>query len=106
MERISIHEICLDSVLAEPLLDSEGRILLSQGVRLTPTLIRRLERWCVAQVTVASLPSQHATEVDDTSDLPGCWDHQFANHDDDPEMATIHRALVQWESTRRSSPQT
>ncbi|MEM7262298.1 MAG: hypothetical protein AAF488_09945 [Planctomycetota bacterium] len=103
MQCVSIHELRLESVLAEPLCDAEGRILLNAGTRLTPSLVRRLERWCISKIQVDDTPT--ATDAVEDSGLPECWDHQFATHESSHEMQTIHRALVQWESTRRRSPQ-
>lgn len=115
MPQISIHDIALDSVLAEPILDRAGRIILPSGTRLTPTIVRRLELWSVATVSIegvtptkAPLPTGDeppavsaapAPNEDGREEFP--WTAEFRPHRDNPQMQLIERALDLWHERRR-----
>lgn len=115
MPLISIHDVEVNSVLAEPILDREGRTILAEGTPLTPVILRRLELWSVPRVTVetrvAVEPRNHASADDgsqieatplENATLPAArpWAHPFAPHRDNPQMALVERALDRWAATR------
>ena len=44
MRKVSIHNLKADEILAYPILDAKGRVLLSAGVRLTESYIRKMKQ--------------------------------------------------------------
>lgn len=111
MPQISIHDIALDSVLAEPILDRAGRTILPSGTRLTPTIVRRLELWSVATVSVEgavqaktaapvtgeAAPTSAPNEAE-RAEFP--WTGEFRRHRENPQMQLIERALDLWYERR------
>ncbi len=110
MRQVAANEAHAGAILAEPIRDHRGRVLLKAGKPLTPTLIACLERWTIATIfiedgepeSVASEASENETQLW----LNERWEKLFEPHLDCPEMQTIHQALRQWLTTRQSQQET
>lgn len=105
MPRLPLTEVPPDAVLAEPILDAQGRTLLGAGVTLTHALVRRLGRWNVLEVCIVgaeaggppTAPARAASAPGDGGAAPASrWRAAFAAHAEHAEMLCIHRALVRW----------
>ncbi len=108
MRRVEVTHVAPGALLAQPVLDSLGRVLLSAGAPLTTTVIACLERWRISTVTIK--------EAEDCDDAP-CkeshaerlrehWERLFGPHQSDPEVALIHSALERWQEARSERQET
>ena len=52
MHRLPVEELKEGMILAEPILDPVGRVLLGKGEALTRLYINKLERWGIYEVSV------------------------------------------------------
>lgn len=98
MPRLPLSDVPAHSVLAEPILDSQGRTLLGAGAELSPGLLKRLARWNVLEVTVTGDPAGPGETTDGACQefRSASLDELFAPHADRPEMGTIRQALELW----------
>ena len=119
MPDVAVHDLQAGSVLAEPVLDPAGRILLQRGAVLTPGLIRRLSRWHVSEVCVLDeVDNAFAVDREDSTGEPGpvdpgtpagdprvIWDKLFAPTAHSAESRCVHGALVHWYETQTAASQ-
>lgn len=108
MRRVQVAHVAPGSLLAQPVLDSLGRVLLRAGAPLTTAVIACLERWRIATVTI-----RDAEDGDDPScqkshaaRLREHWEQLFGPHQSDPEVALIHSALERWQKARSERQET
>ena len=106
-------------MLAEPVLDPAGRILLQRGAVLTLGVIRRLSRWHVSKVCVLdAVDNEFAVDREDAMEDPGpvdpgtppgdprtIWDQLFAPTAHSAESRCVHGALVRWYETHTAAAQ-
>ena len=97
MVRVVLSEIPPGAVLAQPVLDAQGRALLDRGSCLTPNVVACLERWGIACVDITG-----AGDGCDAEALPlrSLWERLFAKHTQCPEMEMVQNALRDWEQRR------
>ena len=105
MIKIALSEAPAGSVLASPVLDTKGRILLKEGAVLSPQLAKKLGKWGVLEVEiVGSAPEEAAEPCASSAARPATsstpWTELFAPYEADPEMNLIHGALRTWKATR------
>lgn len=50
--KIDTSEAKVGMILAEPIMDKQGRVIISEGSRLTPVLVKRLSRWGVEEIFI------------------------------------------------------
>ena len=108
MRRVQVAHVAPGSVLAQPVLDSLGRVLLRAEAPLTATVIACLERWRIATVTILD-----AEDGDDkpcheprAAKLRKHWEQLFGPHQSDPEVALIHSALERWQEATSQRQET
>lgn len=105
-----LHEIPEHSILAEPVLDGEGRILLRAGTVLTRAVIGVLTRLHVSQVAVEEPRSSPSPSVAPDRVLTepagqqfprtSGWEPLFAEHRGSEEMRIIEAGLNGWAAAR------
>ena len=61
MRRISVSEAKAGMVLARPIVDQQGRVIVNAGTKLSQLYIARLERWGVQELHVEDDPVRRAT---------------------------------------------
>ena len=98
-------------VLAQPILDDKGRTIMQEGARLTPMSIRRLEKWGIDAVSVASgedasppssrrasgqaaLQEASPEDRDRMRSVASAVQERFQNVADDPIMDDLKRLAV------------
>ncbi len=98
-------------VLAQPILDDKGRTIMQEGARLTPMAIRRLEKWGIEAVRVASgedanppssrrasgqtaLQEASPEDRDRMRSVAAAVQERFQNVADDPIMDDLKRLAV------------
>ena len=52
MQTISVEQAKVGDVLAEPLLNREGKVLLPKGARLSPAVVSRMQGWGISTLAV------------------------------------------------------
>lgn len=112
MPTFSLSDLPKNAVLAEAILDAQGRILLREGLVVTPSVMRVLQRWNVTQVAIttsASSPAPGGTETNDTTSqfpISSDWEPLFEKHAADPEMQKILAGLKLWAAARGETKST
>ena len=103
--KVPIGELQAGMVLAQQLQDDRGRTIMDEGARLTPMLIKRLEKWGEESVLVAShgddaggqkeetdrsvLRAASSVERDRLRNVAAAVQERFSNIDDDPVMNVL-----------------
>ena len=87
MQTISVEQAKVGDVLAEPLLNREGKVLLPKGARLSPAVVSRMQGWGISTLAVDGSGSSE-------SDGPAAerveeLERRFAGLEDDPLMMYI-----------------
>ncbi|MFQ5654739.1 MAG: hypothetical protein ACE5GW_08415 [Planctomycetota bacterium] len=102
MQWVPIDEIPESAVLAEPLLDDGGKILLRRGTALTPSLIGHLQSWSVTMVAIEDGQQQavqaprHVPSIDE-------WKALLSPYQAHAEMLLIEKAFERWSAAREAS---
>lgn len=95
MRQISVEEAQVGDVLAAPLENAQGRVLLPKGAKLSAAVLSRLTGWGVSGLEVEG-EDPDAPAVSDTERLE-VFERRFADCMDDPLMLQIkeiaHRHL-------------
>lgn len=95
MKKITAAEAQAGDIVAEPVLNEQGRTLLPEGSRLSAAVISRLEGWGVHELTIKSDDPDPAAEAgaSDSADgdegLLAALDHRFEAWADDATMMRI-----------------
>ncbi|MEM7167105.1 MAG: hypothetical protein AAF581_16705 [Planctomycetota bacterium] len=103
MTKTPLADVAPDSILAQAVLDTKGRILLKEGAVLSPKLIKKLQKWGIHEVHVegASDSEDGVTVEQAIPALTGTqWSEMFAPFAACPEMDLVHRALRTWKASR------
>jgi len=102
MRKITIMQACEGMVLAKPLTNSEGKILVAEKCRLTEKILTRLDDWGCDMVFVEGEPQSDeekgivvGLDLSDsnTEELFEQIDKSFAKVSDDPLMEQVKEAL-------------
>lgn len=72
VQHISAQEAKVGMVLAEPIHDQQGRVIMAAGNRLTPVHVKRLDRWGVSELCIATEEADvsHRDEEEGEDTLP------------------------------------
>lgn len=102
MTKIALADVPAGSVLASPVLDTKGRILLKDGSVLSPKLVKKLQKWGVHEVQIVGGPEETDESTPKAAPvLTGTpWSEMFAPYAGQPEMDLIHCALRTWKASR------
>ena len=90
MREIAVGQAEVGDVVAEPVVNEQGRVLLPKGAKLSPAVLSRLQGWGISQLQVEG--DDAADEDDgDTSALIEALEHRFAEWEGDELMLEIKR---------------
>ena len=86
MRQIRVEEARVGDVIAEPIEDQNGRILLPAGAKLSQAVLARLEGWGVFELSIEGVEKQGGKSKDE---LLVELDQRFAGLEDDETMMQI-----------------
>jgi hypothetical protein len=93
MRTISAAQAQVGDVVAEPVVNDQGRTLLPKGARLSPAVLSRLEGWGVVELCIEAEAEEPAVSdevaVEDGADLLASLDHRFSAWEEDATMMHI-----------------
>jgi len=100
MRDIAVGEAEVGDVVAEPVANGQGRVLLPKGARLSAAVLSRLAGWGVARLSVEGVDpeAQEAEEVAVVADEE--LDHRFSEWENDDLMMAIKQVARQHLSRR------
>ncbi|MBM3278944.1 MAG: hypothetical protein FJY95_12810 [Candidatus Handelsmanbacteria bacterium] len=87
MRRIRVQEAKVGEVLAAPVINRQGRILLPKGAKLSPAVLSRLQGWGVFEVQVEG--QGNWTSEKSSAQLLADLQRRFADWQDQPLMRQI-----------------
>lgn len=86
MRQIPVEEAEVGDVVAEPLADQNGRVLLPAGAKLSQAVLSRLKGWGIFTLNIEGEEHEGAKSKEELVDE---LDHRFAGLEDDPLMMQI-----------------
>ena len=87
MREIPVEEAREGDIIAEPVCDNEGKVLLPKGSRLRSAVLSRLQGWGVHRLAVEGEDSD--SDFKSAEELLEELDHRFAAVEDDALMMQI-----------------
>ena len=87
MQRIRVQEAKVGDMLAEPIVDRQGRTLLPKGAKLSPAVLSRLQGWGVFELNIEGQGSWASDKS--SAELLADLEHRFADWQDQPLMKQI-----------------
>ena len=97
MRDISAGEAKIGDVVAEPLVNAQGRVLLPKGAKLSAAVLSRLQGWGIHQLKIegqAEVDTAPVTEEDSESALREELEYRFSDWDEDEIMGAIKRIAL------------
>lgn len=92
MRQISVEEAQAGDIVAEPVQDENGRVLLPVGAKLSPAVLSRLKGWGVVNLSVEGDDGEAGKSAEE---FLGELDHRFAGHEGDVLMMRIKEVARQ-----------
>lgn len=91
MRDLDVGQAEVGDVVAEPVVNEQGRVLLPKGAKLSPAVLSRLRGWGVERLQVEGEETADADEgaVDDS--LLDALEHRFSDWEEDDLMMEIKR---------------
>ena len=86
MRKVSIEEAKAGDVVAEPVQDQNGRVILPVGAKLSQAVLSRLEGWGVFTLDIEG---EEADGAESKERLLDALEHRFAGLEDDELMMQI-----------------
>ena len=86
MRQIRVEEARVGDIIAEPIEDQNGRVLLPAGAKLSQAVLARLEGWGVFELSIEGVEKQGGKSKDE---LLVELDQRFAGLEDDETMMQI-----------------
>jgi hypothetical protein len=87
MRQIGVEDAQVGDVLAVPLENAQGRVLLPKGAKLSAAVLARLRGWGISRLEVEgddlAEPAQSPAEAEEA------FEHRFVDCADDPLMQQI-----------------
>lgn len=90
MQKIPLRLARAGMILAQPLNNDDGRVLVGAGVELSDSIIARLQTAGVRVITIAGAPSGGGSMSKRAQDR---LDHLFRKHADEPFMCALQAML-------------
>ena len=87
MREIAVGEAEIGDIVAEPVVNKDGRTLLPKGAKLSAAVLSRLVGWGVSRLRVEREGSE--TESDRSSSLHEALEHRFSEWEGDRLMMAI-----------------
>jgi hypothetical protein len=103
MREISVEEAQAGDIVAAPVQDENGRVLLPAGAKLSPAVLSRLKGWGVVNLSIEGDEGDEGDEGEmgkSTEDFLGELEHRFAGHEGDALMMRIKEVARQHLSQR------
>ena len=92
MRNIPVGQASIGDVIAEPIVNDEGRVLLPKGAKLSAAVLSRLQGWGVHQLKVEGEDVVgEEGEATDSADLLEELEHRFGDWEGDELMMEIKR---------------
>ena len=94
MRTITVAEGRAGDIVADPVVNDQGRTLLPKGARLSAAVLSRLEGWGVHELCVEGdddtlVGEDEATAAEPDGDLLAALDHRFSEWAGDATMMSI-----------------
>ena len=86
MRQIPVEEAQVGDVVAEPIADQNGRVLLPAGAKLSQAVLTRLKGWGVFTLNIEGDEQEGSKNREELVDE---LDHRFAGFEDDEIMMQI-----------------
>ncbi|MGY8825041.1 MAG: hypothetical protein ACKVJG_14085 [Candidatus Latescibacterota bacterium] len=100
MREISVEEAQAGDIVAAPVQDENGRVLLPAGAKLSPAVLSRLKGWGVVNLSIEGDEGDEGEMGKSTEDFLGELEHRFAGHEGDALMMRIKEVARQHLSQR------
>ena len=97
MRQIPVEEAQAGDIVAEPIQDENGRVLLPAGAKLSPAVLTRLKGWGVFNLSIEGDDEEACKSTQEFLDE---LDHRFAGHEGDALMMRIKDTARQHLSQR------
>ena len=107
MRDISAGEAKVGDVVAEPLVNSQGRVLLPKGAKLSAAVLSRLQGWGVHELKIEGATAADSSMVMDENvegTLEEELDRRFSDWADDQIMVQIKRIALGHQRRRGQVP--
>ena len=95
MQRIPIKFACDGMILGKPVLKNNGMVLVSEGTKLTDSMIERLRNTEVTSITVKGRPLPALSGGLDLGRMQSRLSHLFRKYQQNPLMWTLRNMLEQ-----------
>ena len=93
MRDIDVGQAVVGDVVAEPVVNEQGRVLLPKGAKLSPAVLSRLQGWGVMRLRLEGDDVRGEDDGADTDDsvLVEALEHRFSDWQEDALMLEIKR---------------
>lgn len=95
MRDIAVGEAQVGDVVAEPVANSQGRVLLPKGARLSAAVLSRLAGWGVARLLVEGEEPEEVAAEEAATQAAEELDHRFSEWEGDDLMMAIKQVAHQ-----------
>lgn len=89
MRQIEVTEAQVGDIIAGPVINDEGRVLLPKGAKLSPAVLSRLAGWGVQTIQVEGDDVETVTDEPGASDAAADLDQRFSAWEEDELMMAI-----------------
>ena len=89
MRDIAVGQAQVGDVVAEPVANAQGRVLLPKGARLSPAVLSRLAGWGVSRLQVEGLDPEAPEASEESGGADEILDARFAAWEGDELMMAI-----------------
>ncbi len=90
MQEIAVGQAQVGDIVAEPVVNDQGRVLLPKGAKLSPAVLSRLQGWGINQLHVEGDEADGEEGADDDA-LIQALEHRFSEWEGDELMLEIKR---------------
>ena len=87
MRTVTAAEARAGDIVADPVVNDQGRTLLPKGARLSAAVLSRLEGWGVHELCVEG--EDDTPVIEDDADLLSALEHRFSEWEGDATMMSI-----------------
>ena len=88
MRRVEIDDLSPGDIVANPVVNDKGMVILPKGIKLTPSLIGRLDRWGVTEAEIEG-EDPNAPPPKTTEELLCSLDERFSDVEDNQLMMAL-----------------
>jgi len=91
MREIAVGQAQVGDIVAEPVVNDQGRVLLPKGAKLSPAVLSRLQGWGVNELRVEGEDDTEDGDGGDGGALIEALEHRFSEWEGDELMQEIKR---------------